>query len=367
MCVNKRLITNKKYTATKKNGGTIPVLKDPRQKNIWVPCGQCYLCKRKKAREWRMRIAEDIKVNKIAKIITLTFNTESLRKLTEECKGYTGYNLDNAICKLAVKRWRERWRKKYGRSIRHWLITELGHGKTEHVHMHGIIWQDERYQLEDTLINEAEKTWGYGFIGKGKINWQTGEYINYVNEKTATYFTKYVTKIDEQHKEYKQIILSSAGIGKAFLESDKAKDNVYNGENTKQQYNIDNGGVLPMPEYFRRKMYSDEEREQLTTQYLNKGIQYIEGVEYPSNLNDSNVNRIMNELREKNRRLGYGDGTKNYERKRMENARRRKIQAERLKTGNAPRGTSSRLGIAPEGAESINDALKGAIKPNENW
>lgn len=278
-----------------------------------------------------MRITEDIKENKIAKIVTLTFNTESLIELAKECKGATGYELDNQICKLAVKRWRERWRKKYKRSPRHWLITELGHGKTEHVHMHGIVWEDNRYILEDELLNEIEKTWKYGFIGKGKINYNTGKYINYVNEKTASYFTKYVNKIDEQHKEYKQIILTSPGIGKNFIESEKAKDNIYKEGKTNQMYNVTNGGVLPMPEYFRRKMYTDEQREKMTTEMLDKNIIYIEGKEYRGNIGDDKTNRMYEELRKKNARMGYGDGRPNYERRRIENAKRRKIQKERLK------------------------------------
>lgn len=320
---------NKKYTATKKNGGVIPLCRDERQRYIWIPCGQCYVCKKKKAREWRMRITEDIKVNNNCKIVTLTFNTESLKKLAILAKGYTGYNLDNEICRIAVKRFRERWRKQYGRSPRHWLITELGHGRTEHVHMHGIIWEDKRYHLKDTLLNEVERIWQYGYIGKGKIDWNTGRLINYVNATTANYFTKYVNKTDEQHKEYRQIILTSSGIGKSFLESEEAKDNRYRGSKTNQLYNIKEGGVLPMPEYFRRKMYSDEERENMTSEYLDKGIIYIAGREYRANIGDDKINLMYKDLQRKNARMGYGDGSKNYERRMMENARRRKKQKER--------------------------------------
>lgn len=329
MCINRKLIANRKYSVTKKNGGKVPPLNDPRQANIWIPCGQCYICKKKKAREWRMRITEDIKENPNCKIVTLTFNTESLKKLAEVAKGYTGYNLDNEICRIAVKRFRERWRKRYGRSIRHWLITELGHGNTEHVHMHGIIWKDDRYALKGKLLDEVEGIWGYGYVGKGKLDWKTGNWINYVDSKTANYFTKYVNKIDEAHKEYRQIILTSAGIGKAFLKSERAKDNTYREGKTKQTYNVEDGGVLPMPEYFRRKMYTDEEREKMTSEYLDKGIIYIAGKEYRQDIGDDKINRMYEIEKEKNARMGYGDGSKNYERRIMENSRRRIIQKKR--------------------------------------
>ena len=39
-----------------------------------------------------------------------------------------------------IKAYIERWRKEFKRSVRHWLITELGQTNTEHLHIHGIIW-----------------------------------------------------------------------------------------------------------------------------------------------------------------------------------------------------------------------------------
>lgn len=333
MCVRQSLIKNRKYTMTLKNGGIVPICEDQRQQYVFIPCKQCYICRRRKAREWKMRITEDIKINKDAKIVTLTFNTESLKSLSKECKGVEGYELDNQICKLAVKRFRERWRKKYGRSPRHWLITELGHGETEHVHMHGIIWQDSRYKLKDTLLNEVEKIWNYGFVGKGKKDHQTGKLINYVDASTANYFTKYVNKIDQMHPEYKQIILTSAGIGKCFLESEKAKDNEYREEKTNQMYNVDNGGILPMPEYFRKKLYTDEQREKLTGWYLNKNIIYLDGKEISLKIGGKAIFALIKELRAKNATLGYGDGSKNWERKRFENEKRKALHLKRFWEG----------------------------------
>lgn len=328
MCINYKVILNRKYTITEKNGGKVPVLRDIRQKYVKVPCKECYVCMKKKAREWRIRLTEDFKTNKNGKVVLLTFSKESLMKLAKECKGFTGYEKDNQIAKLAVKRFRERWRKTYGRSIRHWLITEIGQTNTERIHMHGILWKDERYNLKDTFYNEIQKHWQYGFVGFGKKDWQTGEWINYTNARTANYFTKYVTKKDEKHPDYKQIILTSAGIGSSYLLSEKVKDNVYKGENTNQMYNVDNGTVLPMPEYWRRKLYNDDEREYLTTVMLNKGLIYIDGKEFRANLEGNILSGILKNLREKNARLGFGDGSKNIEKRIEANSKRREKQRE---------------------------------------
>ena len=52
---------------------------------------------------------------KNGKFVTLTFSEESLVELGEDKNINTlnGYNLDNGIATLAVRRFLERWRKKY--------------------------------------------------------------------------------------------------------------------------------------------------------------------------------------------------------------------------------------------------------------
>ena len=89
--------------------------------------------------------------------------------------------------------------KKTGKSIKHWFITELGHEKTERLHLHGIVWGIGT----DQLIKEK---WSYGITYTG----------NYVNEKTINYITKYMTKIDEKHPDFVGKVLCSKGIGAGY-------------------------------------------------------------------------------------------------------------------------------------------------------
>ncbi len=90
-------------------------------------------------------------------MVTLTFNDKELVKLQKELKRYKGYELENKTAILAVRRFTERWRKKYKVTIRHWLVTELGQEETERVHMHGIVWTDEGKE-------EIKKKWNNGNI-----------------------------------------------------------------------------------------------------------------------------------------------------------------------------------------------------------
>ena len=108
MCLYPKLIKNRKYTSTKKNGGNVPVCHDKRVMYVPVGCQKCIECRKQKSREWQARLLSDIREHKNGKFITLTFSNESINELYHEIKGLSGYNLDNAIATLAVRRFLER-------------------------------------------------------------------------------------------------------------------------------------------------------------------------------------------------------------------------------------------------------------------
>ena len=142
---------------------------------------------------------EETRYDNSGVFVTLTFSDESLNTLSNEIKGLTGYNLDNAICKLAVRRFLERYRKKNKTSIKHWLVTEIGGKYTERIHIHGILWMIDTWNIE--------KLWSYGNVKLGYS----------MNEKVVNYIVKYLHKTDIKHKHYNSIVLTSPGIGKQFI------------------------------------------------------------------------------------------------------------------------------------------------------
>lgn len=296
MCLYPNIIKNKKYTANKKNGGNIPTPTDKRVLYVPVKCGKCMECAKQKSREWQVRLNEDIKHNKNAQFVTLTFSNEEYTKLSKEITKLDGYERDNEIAKKAVRRFCEKWRKKNGKSIRHWLITELGHQGTENIHMHGILWTDKPEEI-------AER-WRYGFIWIG----------TWVNEATIGYITKYVTKTDEKHKEYIPKIYCSAGLGKEYTESFNATQNKYKEKNTREQYITQNGKKIGLPIYYRNQIYTEEEREKLWIQKLDKNERWIGGEKIKAD-DEKNINALLKHYRTINNRLGYGDNTINWERR----------------------------------------------------
>ena len=89
---------------------------------------------------------------------------------------------------------------------------------------------------------------------------------------------KYIGKQDEKHKTYKPIILASAGIGRGYEKRKDSENNKYkkNGE-TNETYKTRKGTKLALPIYYRNKIYTEEEREKLWIEKLDKQERYVLG------------------------------------------------------------------------------------------
>lgn len=331
MCLYYTIGRNPKYKSNKKNGGIIPPICDNRILEVPFTCGNCIECRKKKAREWNVRLQEDIKHNKNAQFITLTFSNESIREIDEYITAKQkvpylapeGYNRDNAIAKTAMRLFLERWRKKYKESVRHWMITELGHKGTENIHMHGLIWT--------TKPDQIKKIWAYGYVWDGYN--KNGKRINFVNQQTINYITKYVNKLDQKNKYYKSKILTSPGMGRNYTRGLEVRKNEYKGHQTDETYRTRNGSKLPMPTYWRQKIYTDEERERLWINKLDKGEMWVMGEKVDVSSNTQSFHNLLDHYRRINTEMGYGDNIKGTAREWAENERRKILQAARIQAG----------------------------------
>lgn len=318
MCLYPKLILNRKYLPNKKNKGVVPPLPlkngrpDERVKYVSVGCQKCMECLKKKGREWLVRLSEEIKEDKNVSFVTLTFSNKSLIELDKIIgKRLSGYEKENEIVKIAVRRFLERWRKETKKSVKHWLVTELGGNGTERIHIHGLIWNKNKKFIE--------KKWQYGHIYVG----------DYVNENTIKYIVKYLSKPDEKHKEYKPIIRASKGLGINYLKSYSAEKNKYKEEETEETYRLENGTKIGLPMYYRTKIYSDEEREKLWQKKLDEEVRYINGIKINAN-DEKRYNKILKYERARAKKLGYGDDSINWERKKYENKKRNLARLTRL-------------------------------------
>ena len=113
-----------------------PKCTDERFRYIEAECGKCAECRKKKSREWGVRLMEEIK-DKWAYFITLTIDNEQMEQLRIDARIEEVKKNENAIAKLAFRRFLERVRKETGKSLRHWAVTELGE-KNDRIHINGI-------------------------------------------------------------------------------------------------------------------------------------------------------------------------------------------------------------------------------------
>lgn len=346
MCLYPKLIKNRKYVKNKKNGGNVPVCDDKRKLVVPSPCGECMECRKKIARDWQIRLLEDIRHNKNGKFINLTFSNESILKISRKIRGLTGYNLDNEIAIQAMRKFLERWRGKHKKSVRHWFITELGHGDTEHLHLHGILWTDQP-------IEEIQQKWKYGTVWQGE----------WVNEQTINYIIKYVHKKDKLHEHYKPIVLTSAGIGRDYLKRQDVNKNKYKKGATKETYTNRQGYKIAMPTYWRNKIYSEEEREELWVEKLDKQERWVGGEKIDISQGEEEYYKLLKYYQQKSERLGYGTGKINWEKREYENERRILKIDQRIKSASGGSGSGE--------LESINDLAEGSIwaqmKPSKEW
>jgi len=121
----------------------------------------------------------------------------------------------------------------------------------------------------------------------------------------------------------------SQGIGKKYLERKDKELNRYeeNGK-TNELYRTRDGIKLALPIYYRNKIYTENEREKLWIEKLDKEERYILGQKIT---NEEAYYKTLKEAREKNRRLGYGDNSTDWNRKEYEQQRRNLKRIERMK------------------------------------
>lgn len=261
MCLYPSIIENPKYAKSNKNSNGV---KDRRLRWIQIPCGYCEECRRAKANEWRVRLMEEIKSNpKNIIFATLTFSEESLKKLRYDEKE------PNKAPQKAISLFRKRWWKKYKTPLKHWLITELGHDNTKRIHLHGIIWTE-------LTEEQFEKEWGYGWTFFGYE----------ISERTINYIVKYVTKKDEGNPEFNGKIFTSKGIGKDYINKNSLKKHRYQDRFTEETYRAASGIKIALPTYYRKKLWTDQERESLRlikeeqqVKYYNKTPIKVETIE----------------------------------------------------------------------------------------
>lgn len=264
MCLYPVFVKNPKYKPNKKNKGKPPICKDKRLLYIPIKCGYCIECRKQKQREWRVRLEEELRSN-YGYFITLTISPEGIKELEEKTELKWKEN-PNEIATKGLRLFLERVRKDTGKSMRHWCVTELGENN-DRIHLHGVFFGQRSAEL-------IKKHWKYGFIFIGQ----------YCNSRSVNYMTKYMLKVDVKHKEFKQIVLASPGIGDGYFDRLDWQWQKQNYEKIEvPTYTFRNGTKMAMPKYYKDKLFTEQERNKMWINNLNRGILWIYGEKVKAN------------------------------------------------------------------------------------
>lgn len=233
---------------------------------IEVPCGKCYLCRKKKANGWRIRLLEECKS-------TPTFRHCGIdkKRIIFVCFTFDDAHLPrpgkrSQFAEL-IRKWRDLWRKKFGRSPRYFAITDKG-SQFGRLHLHLLIFDPRNYKEDDLFgtplsIEDLEKHnffWRNGMVrypswleSERGISYVTGYMTGSNLEKDAIKHGKPMCK---EAKEYIPFIFVSNGLGKSFVDNPNLAIDPQTG-NYLYYYQ---GYYYGLPSYYRYKLIDEEFR-----------------------------------------------------------------------------------------------------------
>lgn len=257
-------------------------VKDGNGKQVLIPCGKCPKCRARKVSAWSFRLLQEDKVSKSAYFITLTYNDENL-PITRN--GYP--TLRKRDLQLFFKRLRKGSAKKsrvYKRPIKYYAVGEYG-GKIGRPHYHIILFNADVSKIQDAWSNYKWVYSGSKYKRRSKnsyptINkkwrrkvWNHMGHVHYGNQKQGVsgasvgYTLKYMLK-DKDHTRLKHddsrppFAVMSKGLGKDYLTPAMCRwhrDDL----NHRMYVNLELRKKASMPRYYKDKIYTAKEREQI--------------------------------------------------------------------------------------------------------
>ena len=234
---------------------------------VEVPCGRCMLCKARLAKEWKVRLANELQatpthivnLNQVPRVVfgTLTFNDDN-------------YTDDESLLPDYFVKFRDSYRKCYGISPRYFAVTDRG-SQFGRLHVHILIFNPRYYDCNTKTytknvsvsnLREHHLWWPYGFVSylawckSSAVSSYVSDYISGANmwkEEPV----KHGKPICEQALRYKPKIYCSKGIGSAWLTDEKIV-----------KYNAGapplvmlNGFQYVLPRYYRNRIWPSEDYE----------------------------------------------------------------------------------------------------------
>lgn len=237
---------------------------------VWeinVPCGICENCIRRRRAEWCFRMEEELKVSKVAYFVTLTYAKcpyDKYGNMTLVPKDLSNYfkrlRIDQErhykYCKKGYKWVGKKGDKKKKIDVfptKEMLYNGLGDKDKLKMFSCGEYGSDFGRPHYHAIIYNAskkfiEKSWGLGYV-----------HIKKACPESIGYCTKYLDKWRGKKQDWrkcKEFSRMSEGLGLSFV---NRMSNFYK-SNLDMNYVVNSRGyMIPMPSYFRKKMFTEDE------------------------------------------------------------------------------------------------------------
>ena len=121
-------------------------------------------------------------------------------------------------------------------------------------------------------------------------------------------------------------------MGKNYTKRLDAKLNKYKPGQTDETYKTKSGIKMNLAIYWRNQIYTEEQREKLWLEKLDKQERWVDGIKIDTST-DKGIEeyyQVLEEARAKNKRLGYGNDEKDWSKIIYENERRKLNVKKRL-------------------------------------
>lgn len=141
-----------------------------------------------------------------------------------------------------------------------------------------------------------------------------------------------MTKKDMDNPEYTGKVLCSPGLGAGYIKR-IGKRHEWKGEETKEDYYTRQGTYIALPKYYKYKLFTEEQREQLWIYRENSGEKFVGN--FKVKVTNEESEKYYNTLREQHNRDGieaHKDDIKEIIIKKLQNRRdkNKKSKAQRL-------------------------------------
>lgn len=215
------------------------------RKSIAVPCGKCPPCRKRRAAQWSFRLMQFEKRAANAAFLTLTYDNDHVPLSVN--------NLMTLVPAHLQAFWK-RVRKDNLQKLKYYAVGEYG-GRTQRPHYHAIVFNFDSIDL-------FQKHWHFGFVDHGSCQGPSIQYVtNYVDKpRVVPAFAR-----DDRVPEFSRM---SKFLGVEYLSD--AMIAWHKADLRRSFVVMPDGYRVPLPRYFKEKIYSEEERRKiaLANEYL---------------------------------------------------------------------------------------------------